>query len=177
MKLILISLFVYAGGLMAQSRVYDISIPGLDGKSINLADYQGKKILIAAISTANLQSGQLRFLDSLQVSNPSAVVIAVPASDYKQANDSITLDGIKKNSSLQLVVAAADGVKKGNGAKQNRLIQWLTSVSANTHFDLDVTTDNQLYVISESGILFAVLEKGAPASLINQLLKQDDVKQ
>jgi glutathione peroxidase-family protein len=177
MKLLLFGLFLYAGGSMAQSRVYDISIQGIDGKSISLASYQGKKILIAAVSADNLQKGQLRFLDSLQAGNPAVAVIAIPASDYKGANDSLVIDGVKKSSTLRMQVAAADGVKKTNGSKQNRLMQWLTSVSSNTHFDLDVTTDNQLYVISESGVLYAVLEKGAPASLINQLLKQEDVKQ
>lgn len=177
MRFFITCLFLYAGALSAQSSVYSISIQGLNGKTISLSDYKGKKIIIAAVSADNLQKGQLRFLDSIQANNPSVAVITVPASDYKGANDSLTIDGVKKSNTLKMQVAAADGVKKANGARQNRLMQWLTSVSLNTHFDLDVTTDNQLYVISESGILYAVLEKGAPPGLINQLLKQDDVKQ
>ena len=55
-------------------------------------------------------------------------------------------------------------------------MQWLTHAGQNIHFDADVTTDNQLYIISESGILYAVLEKGVPPGVIDQLLKQEDVK-
>lgn len=163
--------------LMAQSSLYDISIKAMNGRNISMADFKGKKIIVASVSAENLKNGQLAYLDSLQLYNPSIVVIAVPAADYRGANDSLSLDEVKKNSSLRIIVAAAEAVKKSNGNKQNRLLSWLTSVSANTHFDLDVTTDNQLYVISESGVLFAVMEKGASPTLINQLLASEDVKE
>jgi glutathione peroxidase len=163
--------------LMAQSSLYKISLTTINNKNINLSDFRGKKIMVASVSAENLRNGQLAYLDSLQLINPAIIVIAVPAADYKNANDSMTVDQMKNNSSLHIIVTAADVVRKNNGANQNKLLSWLTSASANTHFDLDVTTDDQLYMISESGVLYAVLEKGASAGLINQLLKQEDVKQ
>ena len=177
MRFLLLIIVFYSGGLLAQSRIYDISIQTVSGKTLNMSDYKGKKIMVASVSADNLQKGQLRFLDSLQVNNSSITVIVVPATDFKGTNDSVAIDGVKKNSSLHLVVSAAEAVKKSNGAKQNKLLQWLTSASANTHFDIDVTTDSQLYMISESGVLYAVLEKGASNALINQLIKQPDIKE
>jgi glutathione peroxidase len=176
MKLFLLAMFFYAGDLLAQSQVYDITIPKIDGTSVSLSSYKGKKIVVLSVSPGNIQNGTLAVLDSLQAANPSFVVIAVPATDFAGNDDSLKIDAIKKNSPRHVIVAAADAVKKSNGAKQNRLLQWLTNSSQNTHFDADVTTDVQLYLISESGILFAVLEKGTPTSLIVQLLKQADVK-
>jgi glutathione peroxidase len=163
--------------LMAQSSLYKITLTTINGKNINLSDFGGKKIMVASVSAENLNNGQLAYLDSLQLANPAIIVIAVPAADYKSVNDSATVTQMKNNSSLHIIVTGADVVKKNNGGKQNKLLFWLTSVSANTHFDLDVTTDDQVYIISESGVLYAVLEKGASAGLINQLLKQEDVKQ
>jgi len=176
MRFLLFMIILIPAQLIAQSSLYDITIKELQGKNINMADYKGKKIIVAAVSADNLQNGQLAYLDSIQVNNPSVIVIAVPAADYRGANDSLVVDGIKKKQLLHIIITAAEEVKKDKGHKQNRLINWLTALAANTHFDLDVTTDNQLYFISESGALYAVLEKGTPAGLINQLLQQDDIK-
>lgn len=176
MKLFLLFVIFYSGQLMAQIRVYDIRIQAIDGKTISMASFKGKKIIVASVSPDNLQKSELGFLDSLQVKNPSVTVIAVPATDFMGTDDPLKIDGIKKTGSLHIIVAAADGVKKANGTKQNKLLQWLTSSSQNTHFDADVQTDNQLYIISETGVLYAVLAKGASAAFITQLIKQADVK-
>jgi glutathione peroxidase len=177
MKLLLLIIILYSGQLKAQNRVYDISIPEINGKTINMADYKGKKIMVAAVSPDNLQNGQLLYLDSIQIRNPSLIIIAIPATDFRGANDSLAIEALKKSTMLHIIVAAAEGVKKVNAGKQNRLLYWLTNSSMNTHFNADVQTDNQLYVISESGVLYAVLEKGVSATVISQLLKQADLKQ
>ena len=177
MKIILSIIILFCGQFMAQSQVYNISIQSLDGKTINMADYKGKKIIVASVSPDNLQRGQLLFLDSLQLSNPLVVVIIVPGTDFGGMNDSLELEGIKRITSLHLTVAAAQGVKKVNGGNQNRLMRWLTNATSNTHFDADVQSDNQMYMISESGILYAVLQNYPSSGLIDRLIKQPDVKQ
>lgn len=177
MKLFLLAMIFYSGDLLAQSQVYNISMRAIDGTSFSMSSYKGKKIVVLSVSPDNIKNGQLAVLDSLQVANPTFVVIAIPATDFKGSNDSIKIDAIKNNNPWHVIVTAADVVKKSNGTKQNRLLQWLTNSSQNTHFDADVTTDVQMYFISESGVLFGVLEKGAPTSLISQLLTQPDVKQ
>ena len=59
---------------------------------------------------------------------------------------------------------------------QNALMKWLTNSSENNRFDAEVSTDNQLYVISESGILYAILEKGAPLKVLETVLGQKDIQ-
>jgi glutathione peroxidase-family protein len=177
MRLVLLFIIFYSGQLAAQSGVYDISIPGINGRTISMSDYKGKKIIVAVVSPDNMQNGQLRYLDSIQLGNPSITIIVIPATDFRGTNDSLEIEAVKKNAALHVVVASADGVRKADAATQNRLVRWLTSSSENTHFDMDVATDNQLYVISESGVLYAVLEKGVSPGVIIQLLKQDDIKQ
>ncbi len=177
MKYLLILLFFITGRSFSQTSLFDIQLQSLDGNLIQMKDYKGKKIVVSVVSPVILQSYLLAFLDSLQLSNPSVIVIAVPATDFRGIDDSLKIEALKENNTSHIIVAAAGKVKKSNGIKQNRLLQWLTNSSQNNHFDADVTTDAQLYIISESGVLYSVLEKETPVSLINQLLKQPDVKQ
>ena len=177
MKIFLLGIIFYSSQIIAQSKLYDINIRTIDGTPISMADYKGKKIVVSSLSPDNMWDGQLAFLDSLQVSNPAVIVIAVPATDFKGSNDSLEIESLKGTSHQHVIITAADLVKKVNGSNQNRLLQWLTNASQNTHFDSVVTTDAQLYMISESGVFYGVLEKGTLTALINQLLKQQDVKQ
>ena len=86
------------------------------------------------------------------------------------------LNNIKNNTSDKLVLSGTVQVKKDKGNNQNPVMQWLTDGNKNSHFNADVETDQQIYVISESGVLYAVLEKGVLPSVIDQVLKQADVK-
>lgn len=161
--------------LFFRTSIYDLQIQTIEGNTINMSDFKGRKILIASTSPGNLETGRLAFMDSLQLANPAVVVIAVPASDFGGSRNTEILSAIKDNSSRKIIVTALAEVKKAK--QKSPLMKWLTNEADNFHFNADVATDDQLYVISESGVLFAVMEKGAPASLINQLLAQDDVKQ
>jgi glutathione peroxidase-family protein len=177
MKNILILLFLFQGEIVAQKDLSDIQIQSLDGTIIAMKNFEGKKILIASASLDNFQNHRLNFLDSLQVANPSVVIIAVPALDFGGVRNESIIESIKNRPPGNIIVATPGEVKKNKGEKQSRLLRWLTNDADNSHFNAEVATDDQLYFISESGILYAVLEKGVPAAVIDQLLKQDDVKQ
>lgn len=155
-----------------QTSIYSIAIPGLKGQTINLNDYKGKKILIASVTPAILQNGYLAFLDSLQSVYPSVVVIALPALDFGEVEIATIMDSIKNDSLVHISLTLPALVKKKNGDSQNRLMQWLTTDTDNTHFNTEVTTDNQLYLINKDGFLYAVLEKNVPLEVIDNLLKQ-----
>ncbi|MBZ5858562.1 hypothetical protein [Flavihumibacter profundi] len=178
MKYILVLLLFYSGQAISQTKVYDITIQGTNGNSINISSFKGKKILVASISPSNLKNGQLNFLDSLQLSHPDVYIIAIPASDFEASNSTSDLvDSIKRVGIYHFIITNGGYVKKDKGINQYQLMKWLTNDTDNTHFNSDVNTDDQLYFISESGILYAVLEKGAQLDLIDALLKQQDIKQ
>jgi len=177
MKLFILLVMFYPGRLMAQSSVYNLSIQGLDGKTIKLSDYKGKKILIASASPDALKNDGLRFFDSLQSAYPQIVVIAIPANDFGGTKNTEIIDEIKSDVSKHIIIASPADVKKNKGRDQNSILKWLTSISDNTHFDDDVQTDIQSYVISESGILYAVLLKTADPAAFKNILTQEDMKQ
>lgn len=163
--------------LSFKTSFYDLQIQTLEGNTISMSDFKGRKIFIASISPDNLEVGGLAFMDSLQLAHPAVVIIAVPARDFGGSRNTQILLSVKGNVSRRIIVAAPADVKKANQRSQASIMNWLTHDSENSHFDAEVTTDNQIYIISESGVLYAVLEKGVPAGVIDQLLKQADINQ
>ena len=177
MKYILIFLFLFQGKLIAQKDLFEIQIHTLDGELITMKKFEGKKILMVVISPDNMNNHRLTFLDSLQVANPSVIVIVIPALDFGGNKNEEILEGIKNNMPVHFIITSPGEVKKNKGERQIRLLKWLTTDTENLHFNAEVITDDQLYFVSQSGILHAVLEKGASANLINKLLKEEDVTQ
>lgn len=178
MKFIYLLLLLFlCDSLSAQTSVYELNLQNLQGKTISMAAYKGKKIMIASISPENLKNGGLAFLDSIQSAYPNVAVIAIPASDFGGLKNTEIVDELKKDVASKVTISMPVDVRKDKGASQSSIMNWLTSIKDNKHFDDDVETDNQLYVISESGFLYAVMIKGFPLEVINNVLTQEDMKQ
>ena len=178
MKFFFLLVIFYSGEVLSQSNVYNISIETIDGKTIQLSDFKGKKIVVATFSPDRLKYGGLSYLDSLQIEYPSVTILIVPAGDFGGQNDSLIITDIIKNiSSLNVTIGAECAVKKDKGSRQHPLLKWLTTAASNVHFDNDVETDEQLFIISESGILYAVLVNEISGNIIKNVLSQPDIKQ
>lgn len=177
MRYLILLILFYSTKLHSQSSVYDIRFESLDSETIDMASFKGKKILVASVSPDNLQSGRMRVLDSLQQVYTNVVFLTVPSEDFGGGQNEVILQSIKNRASRKSVVTKSAKVKKSNKENQHALFHWLTNVSDNTHFDVDIATDEQIYIISESGMVYACLDKGVPLKLIDQLLKQQDVKE
>lgn len=174
MRLFLLSFIFYANALFSQSSIYDLSITTAAGQNLSLSEYKGSKMVIAAVSPDSLQKESvLNYWDSLQTANPTVIFILVPANDFASPGDTVVLE----NPSGDIVLSEGADVKKDNGSNQSPLMQWLTDPAKNSHFNADVRTDNQLYFISETGVLYAVLEKGVEQQVVDNILKQDEVQQ
>lgn len=177
MKVILCFFIFYSSQIFSQSSIYDLYIQKPEGDSISMSMFKGNKILIIAVSQDNLQKSDLNFWDSVQISNAPLVVILVPADDFGKTVDDSTIAVIKSNLSTNIILSDDVLVKKSEGQNQDPILQWLTHTDENTHFNAEITSGKQIYVVSESGVLYAVLEKGVPAQVLDQLLKQQDVIQ
>lgn len=145
-----------------------------NGKAISLKQYAGKKMLIAIVGNDLWKDkSPLLQLDSIQKANPSIVVVVLPASDFGNSSDSALVSQDLQSSKTGLIKSAPAPVKKSNGAARSNIVQWLTDVQLNSHFDMDVLTDYQLYFINETGGLYAVLGKGFSNATVNELLQQN----
>lgn len=164
--------------LSAQQKIYDIELQSVDDKVISLAECKGKKILIAVASPEQLEIHGLQFLDSMQQILPDIKVLVIPANDFGGDRNEEILQSVRSNTSKEIAVAALSYVaKKGKEGKQNALMSLLTDVKQNMHFDDDVNADFHLYVISESGVLYASLSKGVNSEILRSILQQEDIKQ
>jgi hypothetical protein len=177
MRYIFILFLFVANSLMAQKSIYDIKISVGNEKAFELAAFRGKKILIASINPTFLSTkSNFQYWDSLQKANPTLAIVLMQTSEGTTAASKGAEVFVPK-SPESTVLTRTNSAKKEKGSGQNALMRWLTDVRLNGHFDLDVTTDAQLYFVSEAGVLYAVLEKGASSSNIDAILKQETVWQ
>jgi glutathione peroxidase len=162
MKKILIAIAILGLSFTLFDRgLYQVQCKGIDQQPINLAAFKGKKILIAIIDAGKPNREQLLSLDSLYRQNTgSLAVIAVPVNDFNGTLPQQQLKGLLFDTlKLSFPVTEIGGAQKKQGASQYPLLQWLTHRLQNGHFDQDVEEANQLYVINESGVLYATLRR------------------
>lgn len=175
MKLIFLTAIIVITNFSLQGNIYDIEVQPVEGGSpVSLSSFAGKKILFTTISSLNPDTTQLALLDSLQKSDSSLQVIAVPAADLGGgAGSDQVIKSLKADLSLGFMITQTAMVTKNSGTDQVAVFKWLTNVSENGHFDMDVNTKGQLFIVSRSGILYSVLESNVPANILSSVLNQE----
>lgn len=177
MKLALLIL-VLVNFLFPQNGIYNIQFKDLNGNTIDMASYRGKEIIVAVFSTKGSDLAEWRLLDSLYQKNKDhLVVIALLADDLGPIASGTALNSqvFQHTIHISFPVAAIAKGKKDQGINQQPLLHWLTNKGENSHFDLDIVEDGQLFVINESGRLFAVLKKKAlyTKRIMDRILNQN----
>lgn len=161
--LVLINVFIDNG-------FYQLKFESLDGSTINTSSFKGKKVLIAVISSDAKAKSQVQFLDSVQETNSAIQVIIVPTDEFGA--------DVRKNSlkstihSRNLLVAAPLKIKSKTTSFQHPLFEWLTQSKKNMHFDNEVGSEGQVYLVSAQGTLYAVLPGHVPREVINKVINQ-----
>lgn len=156
-------------GLHGGRSFYNIQFERVDGAMLNTASYQGKKVIIAIVDAETPDLDQLRFLDSLQRNSINLEVIGVLTEDFgKKARRKDVKDSIVN---FKLIITRPLKVRKSK-AEQHPLLSWLTSEKENLHFDIDVRSAGQLFLVSGKGTLFSVLIKETPRHVINKVITQ-----
>ena len=141
----------------AQTTVYGFQIPAIETGTINLNNYQGKKILLVNSASqsnnvqqyAELQQLYIKFKDS------GLVIITVPSNSFNtepQSNAQI-LQTCINSYGISFPMAAKAAVK---GTTAIALYQWLTKKAQNSVMDTEVKTDFQKYLINTQGKLVGV---------------------
>ena len=81
LRLLLLSLFLVTG----TTSVYDFKVPGLDGNSIDLAKYKGKKLLIVNTASKCGYTPQYADLEKLyEQYKDKLVIVGFPANNFGQ---------------------------------------------------------------------------------------------
>ncbi len=152
----LTSLLLYS--LLSLTGIFDLHFTDINGNQINLADYQGKKILFVNTASGSEFTPQYAGLEELsQQYKDSLVIIAFPSNNFNNelgTNEEIK-DFVSTNYNAHFIVASKIDVI---GENQDSIYQWLTRVVQNGVMDTDITNDFFKILINGKGNLIGVFD-------------------
>jgi glutathione peroxidase len=134
--------------------LYDIQINSLDGKSIDLAAFKGKKLLFVNVASECGFTKQYKDLQKLSDSYPTElVVIGSPCNQFgkQEPGDAQDIQTFcERNFGVTFLLTEKIDVK---GSKQHPLYKWLTSKELNGKKKSSVKWNFQKYLVDDAGKL------------------------
>lgn len=137
--------------------IYDIQILGLEGDTLNLADYKGKKLMIVNVASKCGFTPQYKTLQELHEKyGDKLTIIGVPCNQFlnqEPGGAEEIASFCERNYGVTFKITEKVDVKGNN---QHPLYSWLTSASKNGSEDSSVKWNFQKYLITENGELEAI---------------------
>lgn len=164
-RLILLCMLSFLFGpkaLDAQTKtIYDFKVTALDGGTIDLSKYKGKKILIVNTASKCGYTPQYEGLQKLyEKYKDQLVIIGFPANNFlfqEPGNNETIQSFCQKNYGVTFPMAAKISVK---GRDMHPVYVWLTQKKYNGFSDNSVKWNFQKYLIDENGKLIEVFAPG-----------------
>jgi len=133
--------------------IYSFKVESIEGKTINLMDFKGKKILIVNTASKCGYTPQYKELEELsKLYKDKLVVIGFPANNFNQqepgTNEDI-LEFCEKNYGVTFLLADKSSVK---GEDINPLFDYLTKAD-NPDFKGEIKWNFEKFLIDENGKL------------------------
>lgn len=135
--------------------IYDYKVTGLNGETIDFAQFKGKKILIVNTTSVAGNNPQFAHLESMHKKyKDKLVIIGFPDDDFGEhpASGDVVEYYKKVHYNVSFIMAAKVGVK---GANRAPIYVWLTEKKYNHFKDSEIKWDFQKYLINENGDLVA----------------------
>lgn len=161
--------------LIVNSSIYSLQFQDIDGTTVSMNQYQGKKILLVNIATGSSRVDQLAGLQQLhQQYGDSVVIIGFPSNSF--GHESRSNEEIKQfcqtNYGVTFLIASKNPVT-GTGIQS--IYNWLTDIGENEMMGDPVGRDFQKYLISSSGQLIGLFGPSVEpmsSELTNQIINQ-----
>lgn len=159
MKIALLALSLVVTGMLQAQTIYDFKVEDIDGKTVDLASFKGKKVMIVNTASKCGLTPQFEELEKLYNLYKASgfVVIGFPTNDF-MSQDPGSNEEIKafctKNYGVSFPMMAKIKVK---GDEKHPLYQFLTQKEKNGLEDNKVQWNFQKYLINESGKLVKVI--------------------
>lgn len=178
-KIIVITVifFVIAVNTLSQS-VYTYTVKSIEGSTMPLNAYTGKKILVITLPTQQNSSNDslLHSLDSIRATYTGLLqIIAVPSYEdgYTPALKNQLMQWYRSILGMGIIVTEGERTRKTSGSQQHPLFVWLTDKDKNGFFEQDVAGPRHKFIVWTNGELTSVL--GAPIRIggaaMNNLLQ------
>ncbi len=137
--------------------IYDFKVPSLDGKSIDLSKYKGKKILIVNTASKCGFTPQYKDLESLyETYKGKLVILGFPANNFKQQEPGTNAEISEfctKNYGVTFPMSEKVSVK---GDDIHPLFKYLTDEAAKMGVEDPIKWNFTKFLIDENGKLVAV---------------------
>lgn len=161
----LVCVFSFNPGICQTSQsIYDVGLTNIDGGSISLNSYQGKKILFIIAPLSSSDSNRLRELKIFHGRYGDSVKIVGIMSiedGYSSANNA-AIKSLYDSSGININIALTSGMytKKSAGSNQAPLMHWLTEKDVNHKYDTDAKGVWDKYFVNTVGKLYGVSGPG-----------------
>jgi glutathione peroxidase len=156
MKLALIALLV--SSLINASSIYDFKVEGLEGGSIDLSQYKGKKIMIVNTASKCGNTPQYAELEQLyEKYKDKLVIIGFPANNFGQqepGSNTEIKEFCTKNYGVTFPMAAKVSVKGDDIAP---IFKYLTDEAKKLGFEDPVKWNFTKFLLDENGKLITVI--------------------
>ncbi|MDR1259193.1 MAG: glutathione peroxidase [Tannerellaceae bacterium] len=147
---IMMSVSVYA---QQNKNFHDFTVQTIDGKSLSLSEFKGKKVLVVNVASKCGLTPQYKQLQELyaKYGSKNFAIIGFPANNFGQQEPG-TNEEIQEfctlNYGVTFPMMGKISVKGGDIAP---LYSWLTNKSENGRQDAEVTWNFQKFLIDENG--------------------------
>ena len=139
----------------AQS-IHNFTVKGIDGKTLNLASFKGKKILIVNTASKCGYTPQYEALEKVyEQYKDKLVIIGFPCNQFggqEPGSNEEIVAFCKKNYGVSFPLADKIDVKGDNIAP---IYQWLTTKSKNGILDASISWNFNKFLIDENGKMIA----------------------
>lgn len=142
------------------STLHDFMIKSLEGKTINFADYKGKKILIVNVASECGYTPQYAQLQELyEAMGDKLVVVGFPCNDFggqEPGSEQEIQNFCQVRYGVTFPLTEKIGIKKNT----HPIYQWLTQKSQNNVLDSEVKWNFSKFLIDENGQLLEAFSSG-----------------
>lgn len=141
---------------------HNYSVPKIEGGQQALSVFEGKKLLVITLPVIqNASSDSLLYsLDTLAAARSQFLqVIAVPSFEdgYTPSQKTALEQWYRSKLGPHILITEGLYTRKTSGIQQHLLFKWLTDVTQNGVFDIDVEGPGYKFFAKENGQLYSVL--------------------
>ncbi|MEQ1554559.1 MAG: glutathione peroxidase [Ferruginibacter sp.] len=141
--------------------VHQFKVKGLDGSTINFADFKGKKILIVNTASKCGYTPQYKDLEALYLKyKDKLVVVGFPANNFlgqEPGSNTDIKEFCTKNYGVTFPMAEKISVKGDDTAP---IYKWLKNKSENGVLDATIKWNFNKFLINENGVIIAKFDSG-----------------
>ena len=155
--ILLISMTMFTS---ANTSIHQFKVPAIDGKTIDFANFKGKKILVVNTASECGYTPQYADLERLHKTYGNKIVVGFPANNFggqEPGTNAEIKEFCKKNYGVSFVLAEKVSVQ---GKDIHPLFTWLTKKSANGMMDAEIKWNFTKFLLDEKGQLIKVFPSG-----------------